>query len=368
MKKITKLFIEVLLILSILLSVCNFVYADITPTLEQIKNVFNACETVEKYNADLSTMNMLAAVEGSNLTITVTEGSTITNIVYTLSGNVLTTEYTEGVSRKRDLLPIVTNIVVDCIEQFHGYQDGQMFNTLNSGEVEKTYTLETQGLKINQTRNVYQAQIDISKVIPAIDVNLTITVADFDTQKDKMTGEGEVRVAKGNVRVYKTTVNGIDYITVGEKGNFSKPADAAIDSAMTVFFGSNAKFNYFKENFPNISAGNVQCEGIKVEINPTLTPAEEFEYGRKLEYNIVRITVDKGAVDEALKTQTQKEKEEENATGGDSSRGESGSVTEKGKLPKTGGELNRGMIALYVIMSVAGVGIIIMAANSKKQK
>ena len=163
MKKTTKIIVEITLILSIILSVCNFVYADITPTLEQIKNVFNACETVEKYNSDSTTMNLVATIDGSNLTVTVTENSTTTDIVYTLSSNVLTTEYTEGVSRKRDLLPIVTNIVVDCVEQFHGYQDGQMFNTLNSGEVEKTYTLEGQGLKINQTRNVYQAQIDIKK-------------------------------------------------------------------------------------------------------------------------------------------------------------------------------------------------------------
>jgi len=364
MKKTIKILTGISLILVILLSTCQIAFAKMTPSLQQIADLFNVCSAVKLDNQDSSTPNFVASVTGNTLTITVTQGSSVFTIDYVESGsNIITGSYIGDDLGKKDIWKKVTKYVVDCVEQFQGYAEGAMFNTMNSSQV-LNYKIGTEGLEITDNINaetLYQVQINLGAVIPAIDVDLSINEADLAGIKDQIINEGKTKLEKGNVIFFKSSVNNLDYIGIGEKGGFSYLTDKSLVAAITTYFnGDSKKVDYFTSNYSTVAEGNKQFEGFKVEINPIKNITEEQVLGTDGTYNFVRVTIDK----ESVKEVTNPTPKNDNPS---SSKDDEPVVT-AGKLPKTGGEINKGMIALYATMCVAGVGVIVMAASAKKQK
>lgn len=373
MKKITKQLIGILLILAILVAICPKANATVVPSLQDIANVFNVHGTVKSYNSNNETMNLSASATESSLIINVTNITTPDVIEYELqANNVLILNYNEGDATKIETRSIVTKIVVDSIQRYYNRVEGEMFDTMESSEI-SSYTIEKDGLRILKQPNVYVAEISIATRIPTVntdnDTNKVIKVSDLTEQKENIIGDGNAKLSKGNILFYKNTKNGIDHVVIAEKSEFTYATYKSLIAALTVLFESNNDaIEYFKTNYPGISVGNKQFEGFKVEINPVRTSEEDVAMEADESYQFVRLTINRDDVKEAIKEEKEQKAAAESAS---TTTGTASSTTTSPKsdtLPKTGGEVNPSLIALYTIMAIAGLSIIVLAANSKKGK
>ena len=402
MKK-TKIIVGIILILAIMISLYPKSYADLTPTLENVARIFLNCKSVNQYNQNSDTMNLYVTTSKSDsereyadiLTVHVQENYASTaNLVYRLDGNILTGEFsgstdTEETTRVRAYWPIVTNILIDCIEQIHGYAEGEMFDTLNSSQV-ANYRVAKEGLQIiNNSPNYYSVQIDISSLIPTIDDNSFIKIKDLEDVKENLSGDGIAKLKKGNVLFYKCTIDDKDVISIGEQNEFSYKINKSIYSILEVMLGSSEAVDYYKENYPTVGA-NKQFEGFKIEVNPVKNGTEGSVFGVDDTYKFVRITVDREAINTALENAKKKEEEEQKKAEeekGKEDDSESSSTKETeisstkgsaattgnqssstGTLPKTGEDDNIVLIALYTILILAWGGIMVISAKTKKKR
>ena len=418
MKK-SKVIVGIILILAIMISLYPRSYADLNPTLENVARIFLNCTSVNEYNQNNNTMNLYVttakSVENGTtdiLTVHVYENYVETaSLVYKLEGSTLTGEFSglddrDETARERAYWPVVTNILIDCIEQIHGYAEGEMFDTLNSSQI-ANYRLGKEGLQIiNNSPNYYSVQIDISRSIPTIDENSFIKVKDLEDVKDNLSGDGIAKLKKGNVLFYKCTIDDKDVISIGEQGDFSYKINKSIYSILEVMLGNSEAVDYYKENYPTVKS-NKQFEGFKIEVNPVKNSTEGSVFGVDDTYKFVRITVDREAINTALENAKKKEEEEKTGEGDDggivspgdpistpietpisetpvtgtpiteqpgtiSTTGSAATTTTQnsnnGTLPKTGEDDNVILTSLYVILISAWGGIMIISAKSRKKK
>lgn len=371
MKKITKLMIGVTLILSIIIAICQISYAKEDPTtINLVATRFNTCKIVNEYKADPNKIHLKATDTDKSLTVEVEKNGNTESLVYSYNPEnyILTAKYAGGDSTIQGYWREVTNIIIDCIGQLNnGYMEGALFDTLNSSGV-SDYTLAENGFHItdNQDSSVYLAEININKAIAKVDTDMYIKVSDLEDQKEKIKGDGKAQKSVGNAIFYKSTVDGTDYIVIGEKGEFTYVANKSLNSALKVFFDSSAEVEYFYDNYSDIATeGNKRFQGFRVEVNPIMNEDEEEVLGTDGSYKFVRITIDRDAIKEALEGQSGSNVD--SSENGSSSNSSSSSTSPKSDtLPKTGGEVNIALIVLYAIMGIAGVSIIILSANSKK--
>ena len=354
------------------------------------------CKTVNEYNQYNDTMNLYVTTSKSDpekdfadiLTVHVQENYVSTaNLEYRLDDNILTGEFsgstdTAETAKIRAYWPIVTNILIDCIEQFHGGADGEMFDTLSSSEI-ANYRVDKEGLQIiNNSPNYYSVQIDISKVVPTLDDNTIIKVKDLEDVKENLSGDGIAKLKKGNILFYKCTIDDKDIISIGEQGEFSYKINKSIYSILEVMLGSTEAVNYYKENYPTVQS-NKQFEGFKIEVNPVKNSTEGSVFGVDDTYKFVRITIDREAINTALKnasdnsekgnssvvSDSEKSNNEQSGTsnGGTTSTSASAATTNNGSLPKTGKDNNVVLVSLYAILILAWGGVMVISAKIKKK-
>lgn len=404
--KKSKIIVGIVLILTIIVALYPRAYADLTPTLENVATIFLNCKSVNEYNQNSNTMNLYVTTSKSDpelkfadiLTVHVQENYVTTaNLVYKLEGNILTGEFsgstdTAETAKVRSYWPIVTNILVDCIEQIHGYAEGEMFDTLNSSQI-ANYRVTKDGVPkeglqiINNSPNYYSVQIDISRAVPTIDDNSYIKIKDLEDVKENLAGDGIAKLKKGNVLFYKCTIDDKDVISIGEQNEFSYKINKSIYSILEVMLGSSKGVDYYKENYPTVGS-NKQFEGFKIEVNPVKNGTEGSVFGVDDTYKIVRITVDREAVNAALENADKKDDgkiyvpedgmvispenptveqpEKISTSGSAATTGSQSSNT--GTLPKTGEEDNLILISLYAVLILAWGGIMVISTKTKKKK
>ena len=331
--------------------ICNSVYAA-TPTLDEIANKFNNCDTVKEY-APLGSV-WIATSNGNKLAISVTANSTTTNLEYTLSGSILSANFS-GDDAFTGLA--VTVVLTDCIGQLHGYSDGELFTTLNSDKI-ANYTVENEGFEAKEISDKnYQIKIDISKKIPLIDVSdVYIEVSDLQDLKKFISGDGSAEKSKGNVWFNKSGYDGENTLLVAEKENLTENTYKSILSIIEVMFDSNKASNYFKSNYSAMSIGNKQFKGFKIEVNPTKTEWEESLIPTDSGYKFVRITIDKS---EASKAFTNSNNTTETAN-------TENKVANISVMPRTGEQPNPFLIVLYILITFAIIGIFSLIITRKK--
>ncbi len=336
MKKIIKkiLILTIIIVISIGLNV----YAA-TPTLDQIVNSFNNCKSVKQIKELADGNSLTASSTGNTLTITAATNDDSTEIVYTLSDNILSTTLA-----KDDLSGGIASLyLIDSIGQLQGYEDGELFSTLNSEKI-TNYTVDKEGIEIkNLEDGSVSIKIDISKKIPLIDLSDSyIEVSDLQDLKNYISGDGSAEKSKGNVWFNKSGYNGENTLIVAEKDNLTDNTYKSILSIIEVMFDSSKASDYFKTNYSGMNVGNKEFSGFKIEINPTKTEFEEGLIPLDSGYKFVRITINKSLVNSAITGNNQKNditinlnnnslKEENTVT-----KQSNNKTTRQGTLPYTG--------------------------------
>ena len=313
-----------------------------TPTLEQIANAFNNCDTVQS-SWSYPNNSAKAIATDNKLTITLEtdeeyEGDK--EFEYKLDNNVLSI-----VLNKDDRLgAIATYYLVDSIGQLHGYKDGELLSTLNSEDV-MNYTIDNQGYEIKQLDDEkVSVKVDITKKIPLIDTNnVYIEVSDLQDLKSYISGDGFAEKSKGNIWFNKSGYNGENTLLIAEKDNLTENTYKSILSIIEVMFESNKASDYFKANYSGMSVGNKEFAGIKIEINPTKTEMEEKLITSNSGYKFARITIDKNLVNSAIvgiNSNTEKREDDNNTDNGNDTRNnsvkEQDNTVSHGNLPQTG--------------------------------
>lgn len=361
MKNSIKILMGIIIIASILVSSYSIVYADTVPTFQDLATMFN---TVQETKG--SALPFTASVVDDELKITGTEGY-MQGYVFSYyyepgssegAGNpIMAGQYIGNDTTVLNWWKEVSKVLVDCVGRWHNYSGGELFETLDSREIE-SYTLQDHGVEIKKRADdFYQVRINLGAVVPIINAHNAIEPADLEDYRDQIIGNGNPLIGVGNIKFYKYTINDTDYLTIAEVDGLTYLTDNSLLSVIKVFFnGDETKIAYFTNNYSSVAEGNKEFGGIKVEVNPAKNLEEEIKLGTNTPF--VRVTINRQGVQEAIYGKT----ESDSSTTGSSSNGGSGS------LPKTGGEVNKGMVTLYVIMCAAGVGVIIMAASSRKQK
>ena len=392
MKKCVRLILNFILIMVIVMGLCPKVYAKEVPTLTDIVGLFNVCKSIKKDN-QVPELNVVASTYEDNtdannkknyirirVSKRVSDDTSIplqvTNLdyLYDSVAKVLTGEYVGGDTEVREYWIKYSKILIDCIEQFHGYAEGEFFDTLNTTQV-ANYTLADQGLRIEtNSPSRFYTQINIAKVIPTLDVNTYVKEEDLKDLSNNITGDGIAKFKKGNIVFYKYTVNDKDILTIGELGDFTYKIDKSILTVLKVMFGKDEPVNYFKTNYPSVDSDK-NFAGVTVEVNPIKTDVEQHVFSddqSDQSYKFVRITIDRNAVLETLNPkETVKQPEVTTPvepTNPGTGTGTTGSTTSdnSGKLPKTGKEVNWGVMALYSVFGVALIGAILISLNKKK--
>lgn len=287
---------KILLVIYLLIFIFINLYVTIcyatSVTLSQIVTTFNNCSTVRNYATN--GIVWTASCSENRLVIQLNADNNSTNLEYILEGNILIANF----SKDETLYgTIVTTVLLDCIGQLHGYSDGDVLSTLNSGDV-SSYTIENEGFEVKQLSNEsYQMKIDINKKFPLIDVsNIYIEALDLEELKDYISGNGSAQKSKGNIVFHKSGDDNDITVFVGEKDKLTENTYKSIISILQVMFNQNEKIvNYFKENYSSIS-GDKEFNGFKIEVNPEKSDMEKTVLGEDNTYKFIRITINKKLV------------------------------------------------------------------------
>ena len=177
MKKVINI---IVLMVLVILCICNSVYAT-SITLEQIVEKFNKSSIVDDYkNAGGS---ISATNDADSINITVNASGKTENVELLLQGNVLSIEINQE-DESAFAKAYVASSVIDIIGQLHGYQEGELSQTINSDKA-KNYTLEKEGYEVeNISETKFKIKVDITKKIPLVDFSNTyIEVSDLQDLK-----------------------------------------------------------------------------------------------------------------------------------------------------------------------------------------
>ena len=269
------------------------VNAKTIPTLEQIANKFNNHSTVIEYGS-MGTV-WKATANNNKIIITTNENNITDTKEYTLDNNILSLEINDLTGS------VITNVLIDCVEQLHGYPEGEIGPTLQSEKI-TDYTLEKEGLEIKQNSDGESTvKIDISKKIPLLDFSKEyIEVEDLDFFKEYISGDGSAETKKGYIYINKSGYDGENTVLVAEKNKLTDNSYKSILSVIEVMFDSKEAVNYFKNNYSSISS-NKEFVGFKIEINPNKTDFEKSIIPDNSGYKFLRITINKDKVNEEIK-------------------------------------------------------------------
>ena len=360
MKKVINI-IMVLIVFAILFK-CNNVYAT-SITLEQIVEKFNKSSIVDTYKNSGGSISATNDVDSINITATL--NGTTEDAELLLQENVLSIE----IDQQEDSAVFkvyVTVKVIDIIGELHGYQEGELAQTVNSDEA-KSYTLEKEGFeeeKISETK--FKIKVDITKKIPLADFSNTyIEVSDLQDIKEYISGDGSAETSEGNVWFNKSGYDGEYTLLVAEKGKLTENTYKSILSILEVMFDNEKVIQYFKNEYPSISTGDKEFEGFSIKVNPKeKTQWEETLNPSYMDCEFVRIVIDKSLV---ISSVTEIKKVEDGIYNKDNTQ-----IQVENKiidtLPRTGKEINGFSVVLYIIVGTCSIILITLLLTKRKRK
>lgn len=340
----------------LIMALMNVNYAE-SITLPQIVDTFNNCSTVK----DLihSGLILVATDMGDGINISIDAEGKNYNLEYKLNGNILSTTI---INDEAAMVKEAANgFLIDCIGQLHGYSELQIASTLNSHEV-MGYTVENEGLEIKEKSDgSVQIKIDITKKFPLLDLsNIYIEVKDLEDLKNFISGSGTAQKNKGDITFYKDLNN---TILVIEDNGLTQNSYKSLLSILEVMFDSDKVVNYFKENYSDLSVGNKEFNGFKIEVNPSKSEWEEKLMPLDNGYEFVRITVNKDLVNNII---NQNKTNDTTNTVTENKKEEANTITDFKVLPRTGEEINISLISLYIVVGISCIGLFVLIYNLKR--
>lgn len=289
--------IFLLMCIIILCVLVFFIFNTKKINLKDIANQFNNCKMVEFY--EKHNVNLRAYTNKNTLIIEVKyyEAEELNcNCIYTLNGRILSTTV------KSQSEANIPKIVIDCIGQLHGYDEGDVSATIGYYKAYDEYTLEEDGFKVDFLSDGSEKyEIDIDKIAPLMDLSQIYFTEDYvEKDKDYIT-DGFSQTMNGNLVAHTFGYNDKIIIHIGERKNLTENVYKSLLSYLKVIFDSDDVINYFIKNYPNISEDK-EFDGIRIEINPTTHEefGDDFTFGYEGEYQFIRVKIDKSKVLEAL--------------------------------------------------------------------
>lgn len=343
MKKVITI---IILMVWTLLFICNSVYAT-SITLEQIVEKFNKSSIVDEYKS--AGGNIKATKDSDGINVTINANGETENIKLLFQENVLSIEIDQAESTALAKM-YVTLSIIDIIGELHGYQEGELLQTISSEE-SQNYTLEKEGYEVeNISTTKVKMKVDITKKIPLVDVSDNyLKVSDLEGFEKYISGDGFAENSKGDIWFYKSGYDGKYTVYVAEKENLTENTYKSVLSILEVMFENDKVIQYFKNNYSNISEGDKEFKGFNIKVNPTeKTEHEESMIPSSSNYEFVRIDIDKTL---AISSATEKV-ENENSDKNNQIQvedTEKDNTALKGELPKTGSFMNFIIIAIICI-------------------
>lgn len=378
-----KIILAIILIIAILLSIYPKVFADPTEeklTLSYIVEVFNADanKLVDEYKKAKGVTILANSPDEGTIRINVTDSEGTETLEYKIidtAKSVLESQYPGSGTKLRNYYSDITKILIDYIEQCHGYKPGAMLETFKAKEFEK-FTLLNDGLNvIDNPPSAYTAQFNINTRITKIDTNAYFSDENLkEENKKNLAGNVPDSDGIGRVKYFKYNVNNKVYLVVGEQDEFTYRINNSIPTLLKAILGSEDDVKYFLANYPEVK-GNKQFEGFKVEVEPILNSTEQTEFGTEDSYRKVRITIDKEAVKTATEehNKTQENNATQETTPTSTTSSQSTATTNKAsnnvnKLPKTGDDNKAGYVSAYVITITAWAILMLIISYAKGKK
>lgn len=350
--------VKILSIFLIVLFIGSNVYAT-SITLEQIVEKFNKSSIVDAYRKAGGDINATNNTNSINVKAN-TSGKT-ENVELLLEGNILSIE----IDKEEEAAFIKASIassVIDVIGQLHGYQEGELSQTINSDKA-TNYTLEKEGYEVeNISATKSKIKVDITKKIPLVDFsNVYIEVSDLEDLKEYISGDGSAERHKGNIWFNKSGYDGKYTLLVAEKGNLTENTYKSVLSILEVMFDDDKIIEQFKNEYPNLYVGDKEFNGFSIKVNPTdKTQWEESLIPSDSEYKFIRISIDKSLV---ISSTAEVERVE-----GEASNKENLQAQNLDILPRTGEETNGFLIVLYIIVGVCSVCLLALLLIKRKRK
>lgn len=360
MKKVINI---ITLMTLVILFICNSVYAT-SITLEQIVEKFNKSSIVDDYK---NTGGSISATNNANsINITVNANGKTENVELLLQGNILSIEINQE-DEDAFTKAYVASSVIDIIGQLHGYQEGELSQTINSDKA-KNYTLEKEGYEAeNISETKFKIKVDITKKIPLVDFSNTyIEVSDLQDLKKYISGDGSAETSKGNIWFNKSGYEGEYTLLVAEKGNLTENTYKSVLSILEVMFDNDKVIQHFKNNYPNISTGDKEFKGFNIKVNPKeKTQREESLIPTDSGYEFVRIVIDKSL---AISSTNETEKVEGGTPNKDNTQTQVENKIDIDTLPRTGEETNVFLIILYILVGTCSFALIVLLLTKMKRK
>ena len=266
-------------------------------TLQEVANAFNNCKTVADY-ADYG-YRINASIDEQdenilNVTLLDEESGTTIMKAFTLDGSVLSANEltTEHLS--------FMMILADSVGQINGYEDGELFDTLNSDQI-KDYTLEKEGIEIKEDGEYYTIRMDIDKVVPLADFSNFYLKPDQFEFVAGLPSEGESgnQMGKEAKLAYSITVTQEESsIVIGEKGDLTMSAYNSVCSAIEALYNKDA-VDYFQSICPEVSECEYDYDGMSIVLFADVSEDSFFD-GMKA----IKVVLDNGYMkDRFLRTE-----------------------------------------------------------------
>ena len=257
-----------------------------THTLGEIVEKFNNSNAVKSYKEYGELIATIDEEKSNVISITLAKDEEKLIFNYELEGSILSCEFSET----EIMQAFITSMLADSIGQLNGYEDGELYDTLNSEEI-LNYTVENEGFEIKKNEGKYSIKIDINKKIPLVDFSdFYLKPEEFENTK-RLIESGEFGNETG--KTLKMSYNLIlsedeNYIYMGEENETTESTYNSILSAIEVMYGDEV-VEYFKSICPEISDVDYFNEGFTIETDVELAPEEYsiFE-GSK----VVLVTID----------------------------------------------------------------------------
>ena len=285
---------KILLLLIILVSAFFVTGCEKTPTLNDIAKHFNNREEIKSYKE--MGYNYEATVSGNKLILSASgEYVGEVSLEYTLKDNVLSGDFNLG----EDTLItgiFLTNYLINDVESFKGYKNDDLAKSLTDERILE-YTLEKEGLsyKLDDDRHL-EVKVDITKKIPLLDFsNVYITVENLEELKEYI-NEGSAQTSEGYVIMHTYTSDGVTEAIISEKDKLTKCSLNSLKSLVEVLFDSKDAVKYLEDNYKDISIGNKEFSGFKMD---TKVSEDEVDYVPD-GYKSIKVTIDQELVKKAI--------------------------------------------------------------------
>lgn len=336
-----KKFLVILMVM--IFSMCSFMVVNAEDvTLLQVADSFNNCDTVTSYKQ--YNMDWNAKAEGNKLILTIKSDENNASVEYTLEGSILGASFSEEEALNG---LTATVILTDAIGKIHGYEDGELLETLNSDAI-TNYTIENEGFSIVQLENGgYEIKIDINKKMPLADMSeVYVTEQDLsDFERDILQSDegGSFSGSKGPLR-YSVSNYGEVIIYIGERDGLTERAYNSIISIIDVIDDSKESSEYFRQNYSGISEGDKSFGDYKISLNVSGEDVPEFGEN----YSIMKVVI--GSQDNEFMEDSNDEEmflEDEN-------------ITEDSDIPSETNVVSYIIIGIIVVAIISGIIVLVI--------